>query len=89
MRIDTRGEIAEAGGRETGTATVAAQDVTQDEMTTIGRRAETETSSMIDEEAVVEEETVVIVMDLAEVEEDKSARRAPPRHQRRGSQPQI
>lgn len=84
MRTDIRGEIAEAGERETGTETVA-QDATQDEMTTIGRRAETEISSTIDGGAAREEETVVIAMDLVEVEQDKSARRAPPRHQRRGS----
>lgn len=74
------------GERGTGTGTVAAQDATQDEMTTIGRRAGTGTFSMIDGvAAVVEGGIVVIAMDSVEVEQDKSARRAPPHHQRRES----
>jgi hypothetical protein len=77
------------GGRETGIGTVAAQDATQDETTTIGRRAGTEIFSMIDEAAVLEEGIVVIAMDSVEVEEDKSARRAPPRRRRRGSRLRI
>lgn len=72
------------GGIETGIETVA-QDATQDEMMTIGRHAETEISSTIDGGVAREEGTVVIAMDLEGVEQDKSARRAPPRHQRRGS----
>jgi hypothetical protein len=77
------------GGRETGIGTVAAQDAMQDEMMTIGRRAGTEIFSTTDEVVVLEGETVAIAMGSVEVEEDKSARRAPPRHQRRGSQLRI
>lgn len=77
------------GGRETGIGTVAAQDATQDEMTTIGRRGGTEIFSTTDEVVVLEGETVVIAMGSVEVEGDKSARRAPPRHQRSGSQLRI
>lgn len=55
----------------------------------IGRRAGTEIFSTIDEAAVLEEGIVVIAMDSVEVEEDKSARRAPPRHRRRGSRLRI